>query len=205
MKHSHPPIRFVYFDIGGVFLKWKGAFDVLAIKHKKSKREMEEAFDRYDELTMRGSIVPQVMWEMVQEELQIPSTDYADWHMVIRETFIPILETHRFARSLIKKIPIGILSNIDKGIYDLNIRNGFVPNLAYSAVIQSCDIGIIKPETKIYEHARVKTGVSSEHLLFVDDVQKNLDGASALGWQTFLFDTDHPHASVGNLQSLLGM
>eukprot|EP00871_Galdieria_phlegrea_P004555 jgi/Galph1/50/GphlegSOOS_G4799.1 len=51
----------------------------------------------------------------------------------------------------------------------------------------SCDIGIRKPDLKIYQYALEKLQVSPEHCLFIDDRQVNCDAARKLGLHTIQF------------------
>jgi 2-haloacid dehalogenase len=59
----------------------------------------------------------------------------------------------------------------------------------------SGEIGVIKPERGIYDHHAKTFGLEPAASLFIDDSQKNVDGARAAGWQAVLF-TD-----VGALES----
>ena len=51
----------------------------------------------------------------------------------------------------------------------------------------SGEIGIIKPERAIYDHHVAAFGLEPQATLFIDDSQKNVDGAKAAGWQAVLF------------------
>ena len=55
----------------------------------------------------------------------------------------------------------------------------------------SGEIGLIKPDREIYEHHVKAFGLEPAATLFIDDSQKNVDGAIAAGWQSVLF-TDAP-------------
>jgi 2-haloacid dehalogenase len=55
----------------------------------------------------------------------------------------------------------------------------------------SGEIGLIKPDREIYEHHVKAFGLDPAATLFIDDAQKNVDGAIAAGWQSVLF-TDAP-------------
>lgn len=54
-------------------------------------------------------------------------------------------------------------------------------------VTVSGEIGLIKPDREIYEHHAEKFGLEPTATLFIDDSQKNVDGAKAAGWQAVLF------------------
>ncbi|UCI32598.1 HAD family hydrolase [Mesorhizobium sp. B4-1-4] len=51
----------------------------------------------------------------------------------------------------------------------------------------SGEIGKIKPDRDIYDHHVAAFGLEPSATLFIDDSQKNVDGARAAGWQAVLF------------------
>ncbi|MER8865488.1 HAD family phosphatase [Mesorhizobium sp. M0751] len=51
----------------------------------------------------------------------------------------------------------------------------------------SAEIGLIKPDRAIYDHHIAAFGLEPSATLFIDDSQKNVDGAKAAGWQSVLF------------------
>jgi 2-haloacid dehalogenase len=58
-------------------------------------------------------------------------------------------------------------------------------------VTVSGEILAIKPERAIYDHHVKAFGLEPAATIFIDDSQKNVDGAKAAGWQAVLF-TDAP-------------
>ena len=56
-------------------------------------------------------------------------------------------------------------------------------------VTVSGEIGLIKPDRAIYDHHVSSFGLEPSATLFIDDSQKNVDGAKAAGWQAVLFTT----------------
>jgi 2-haloacid dehalogenase len=54
-------------------------------------------------------------------------------------------------------------------------------------VTVSADIRQIKPDRAIYDHHVAAFGLEPSATLFIDDSQKNVDGAKAAGWQSVLF------------------
>ena len=54
-------------------------------------------------------------------------------------------------------------------------------------VTVSGEIGLIKPDRRIYERHAADFGLDPAASLFIDDSQKNVDGAIAAGWQAVLF------------------
>jgi putative hydrolase of the HAD superfamily len=58
----------------------------------------------------------------------------------------------------------------------------------FDVVVDSCEVGMRKPEAAIYELTRSKLGVPHAGLFFLDDLGINLKAARALGWQTLRYD-----------------
>jgi len=54
-------------------------------------------------------------------------------------------------------------------------------------VTVSAEIGLIKPDRRIYDHHVASFDLDPVASLFIDDSQKNVDGAKAAGWQSVLF------------------
>jgi 2-haloacid dehalogenase len=51
----------------------------------------------------------------------------------------------------------------------------------------SGEIGMIKPDRGIYDHHAATFGLTPAATIFIDDSQKNVDGAKAAGWHAVLF------------------
>lgn len=80
---------------------------------------------------------------------------------------------------------IALLSNVYKHRAIIIRKNGdyrIFPN-----VFLSCDIGIRKPDKKIYEHVIEKLKAKPEECIFIDDREINLAPARKLGFKTILF------------------
>lgn len=72
----------------------------------------------------------------------------------------------------------------------------------------SGDLGLRKPDPKIYVHLLRDLDVHPSRVIFVDDRAKNLDAAAELGIQTVLFDFNRTgavsgHRTIDRLTSLL--
>ncbi len=54
-------------------------------------------------------------------------------------------------------------------------------------VTVSGEIGLIKPDRAIYDHHVASFGTKPSATLFIDDSEKNVEGAQRAGWQAVLF------------------
>ena len=151
---------------------------------------------QYDSVACRGVITAEEMGKKLEKDFKVKDGQTIDIKQLAIDNFKPLKETHDFINSLINKYNIGLLTNVYHDVYDLVLKHGFIPNLAYRAVIQSCHLGIIKPEKEIFHHAQKKAGVPHENILFIDDYHINVKSAMELGWQAVHFDTYDPHKSI---------
>jgi putative hydrolase of the HAD superfamily len=82
---------------------------------------------------------------------------------------------------------LGILSNMGDGVLDY-LRPRFSWLDQFDWLTWSCELGVVKPDPAIYLHTVKKLNVSPERALFIDNLQKNIDGAEAIGLQAALFE-----------------
>lgn len=90
-------------------------------------------------------------------------------------SFIP--ETKALMDELrVQGYQICLLSNITADLKDItfNITDDDKTFLSF-------ELGLIKPDPRIYETVLQKLNAKSEEVLFIDDLQKNIDAAQALG------------------------
>ncbi len=66
--------------------------------------------------------------------------------------------------------------------YDIDFFDGYVV---------SSDIGIIKPDRRIYDFFLKKYNLKAEECFFIDDMAVNIDGAKAVGMNGAVFKNDY--------------
>ncbi|MDF5751127.1 HAD family phosphatase [Spongiactinospora sp. TRM90649] len=74
---------------------------------------------------------------------------------------------------------------------------------AFDDIVISGEVGMRKPEPRIFEHALGRLGVSAEECVFVDDVEANVEAAKVLGI-TGIHHQD-PGDTIVRLEGLLGV
>jgi FMN phosphatase YigB (HAD superfamily) len=155
---------------------------------------------KYDDQVCRGNITPNELWELYQKELGFKENlDFIDYWV---SNFVKIKETHDLMSELVRMgIPIGLLTNIYLGVFDKALENGYIPRLSYSNVVQSCEVGAVKPERRIYEIAQNRLNIPPDNILFIDDKQKFLDPAKELGWNVLQFDENDVQNSISQIRA----
>jgi putative hydrolase of the HAD superfamily len=85
-------------------------------------------------------------------------------------------------------LSLAILSNMPFGVSRYLMANcewfSFFHHLIFS-----CDVGRVKPEPEIYENCLEKLDAAPAEVLFLDDIARNVEGATSLGIHGLLFDT----------------
>lgn len=86
-------------------------------------------------------------------------------------------------------VPVYALTNFGEG--PLALAEQAYPVLQeFDRRFVSGELGVLKPEPRIYEILEEQTRHPADGLLFVDDKPENIDAAAARGWKTHLFE--HP-------------
>jgi putative hydrolase of the HAD superfamily len=73
----------------------------------------------------------------------------------------------------------------------------------YHAVVISAEVGMRKPEERIFRHAADLLGLAPSECVFVDDIEPNVRVAEAIGMYGILHD--RPEESVAQLADLFGL
>ena len=73
----------------------------------------------------------------------------------------------------------------------------------FDAVVISAEVGMRKPEERIFRHAAGLLGLNPAQCVFIDDIEADVEAAEALG-MTGVLHTD-PAATAGRLAELLGL
>jgi HAD superfamily hydrolase (TIGR01509 family) len=106
-----------------------------------------------------------------------------------------------YARSLHGRVRLAILSNSGPGAREVEQeRHDFAA--LFDPIVYSHEVGLTKPDARIYELTAQRLGLPIGSLVFVDDVAANIDGARAAGMQAHLHtDTS---VTIAALDRLLG-
>lgn len=201
-KEPLSQIRFVYFDIGGVLYQFRsglrGIADVLQIPFE----ECEVIWQQFDNEVCRGTMSPQELWGEMKKATNYKGEDIDFLEFWVNH-FSPIPESHKLVHKLAKNYAVGLLTNIYPGVLELALERGRIPDVVYTSIVQSCEVGFVKPQPEIYEIAQRKAGVAPHEILFLDDSLVNINAARERQWKTLLFNRLIPPRSVDQVSRML--
>jgi putative hydrolase of the HAD superfamily len=124
-------------------------------------------------------------WESITRRLGRPTSEAK----FIREQFfagdVMDLVLLDFIRSLRPLYKTGVISNAWPDLRE-DLAEKKVDD-AFDALVISAEVGIMKPEPRIYQIALDQLGVTATEAVFVDDSPANVEAARALGMYGILF------------------
>ena len=148
-------------------------YDYLDVIHDRVKTEEEELLQFEGFFAAFSREVPRLnMTSRVCRALAEDHT-YNDGKFVfyddVKESLARLRKTYR----------LGVLSDTWPSLRRIFSNYGILD--CFEAFVLSCDVGVFKPDPKIYEALIQSLKLPPEQVVFVDDVIKNLEGAERAG------------------------
>lgn len=185
-------IRAVFFDLGGVLLRteYQAPRQYLAERFGMDYEDIERIVfgggsnDSAARATL-GEITEEEHWLNVMRVLRRPAGDY---ERIREEFFAGDVIDHSlldFLRSLKPKYKVGLISNAWSGLRSYIEREKF--DDAFHHMIISAEVGVAKPEAKIFHIALEQLQVKAKEAVFVDDVLENIEACAKVGMKGIHF------------------
>jgi epoxide hydrolase-like predicted phosphatase len=196
-------IRAVFVDFGGVLVR---------TEYQAPRQHLAERFGMDYEVLLNlvfnsesahkastGLISEDEHWAGVLRRLHLPESELSG----IRNEFfagdIIDLELLDSLRGYRRRFKVGLISNAFSGLRAWIIQNKFAD--VFDAMIISAEVGVEKPDARIYRIALDKFGVAASESVFLDDFEENVTAARALGMQAIHFT--QPETALEVLEKLL--
>jgi FMN phosphatase YigB (HAD superfamily)/DNA-binding XRE family transcriptional regulator len=200
-KRSQSGVRFVYFDINGCLVRfYHRAFTRIAQESGKSEDIIETMFWQYNDTANRGDFPMDEFNRILGDAFEL---DNFDWRKYYLDAIEPIDDMRTMLEWASEHYHVGLLSNILPGLIKQMIEKGYLPDLSYDVIIDSSEVGFIKPEPEIFELAQSKANVTPEEILLIDDTRANLMAAGKAGWHTMWFDGYRTEESTARIREAL--
>jgi FMN phosphatase YigB (HAD superfamily)/DNA-binding XRE family transcriptional regulator len=200
-KTAKNGVSFVYFDVNGVLVRFfQRAFTALAHDTGVSPDGIEALFWRHNDAVNRGEMSLDEFNSILAKHVGLPSVSWMDYYL---SNIDPIIEMHEVVAWASELFRIGLMSNIMPGFLQEMINRKLLPQVHYDAIIDSSQIGAIKPEAAMYDAAIKASGVQSSEILLIDDDRMNLMAAEKLGWHVMWFDDYHASENQARIKQTL--
>ena len=200
-KRSKTGVRFVYFDINGTLVRfYQRGFTEAARDLGVATDAVENLFWRHNDELNSGRCSLEEFNHQLSKELG--ATGF-DWHKYYMENVQVMPGMAELLSWCAEYYEVGILSNSAPGFIDELKQKGLIPDVQFKAVVDSCKVGTVKPEPKIYEVAQELAAMEPNEILLIDDTRPFLTAADRAGWQVLWFDEDNPEASITRIKKHL--
>lgn len=196
-------VKAVFFDIGGVILRteYQAPREHLAERLNLTYEEVYKAVFESD--TSRraslGAISVDEHWIAVTRTLGRPASEARAIHDEFFAGDVIDKNLLDFIRSLRPRYKTGVISNAWPDLRAYIHEHKF--DDAFDFITISAEIGVMKPQPKIYQLALEQANVRASEAVFVDDMPANIEAANALGMRGVLFHD--PHETLAELKSFL--
>lgn len=202
--------KFIYFDLDDTLLDHKSAEaaalkDVLKNFPLFKKIAADKLIDVYHQVNSQqwllyssGDIerddLQRNRFEQTLQQLALDGSQYkevGDYYMQCYRNHWQWIDGAQSAyQKVVKKYPVGILTNGFAETQKLKF-NEFSLNDTAEHVVISEDVGALKPDPKVFEHATDLACVAPEDILYVgDSFTSDIKGGATFGWNTAWFTSN---------------
>jgi epoxide hydrolase-like predicted phosphatase len=184
-------IESIIFDLGGVLITDVPLWEIAGELSERFSIPADELHSylyptpHWTRLTS-GQITEDEYWDNFLRLARV-DVDKTELKKRVRLELRPLEENARVLPLLKPRYKLAALSNHAKEWAEF-MQKGFDFFGSFDQIIFSCDVGLRKPDPRIYELALTKLGSAPEECLFVDDKKRNTDAADALGMRTLTLD-----------------
>lgn len=200
-REAKKSIKFIYSDMNGVLVGfYHRAFGAIAKETDCNLELVETTFWHYNDAANRGEMTMDEFNEAFANHLGVEKLDWKEHYM---RAVKPIKVMQKCLEEIHGEVKIGLLTNTMPGFVAELKNNGIMSDINFDVIIDSSEVGMIKPSSTIYELAEKKSGFSGGEIMFIDDSRTNLTHAEKLGWQVMWFDDYEPEESVRRLKEVI--
>jgi HAD superfamily hydrolase (TIGR01509 family) len=183
-------IRTVISDLGNVILWFDNSifFKKLSAHCSSSEEEVREAAHTnlgLIRLFDTGQIAPQEFYSRIVKELkaQIDQEHFFDIYCDVFSLNMAVLKILQKLKGSCKLV---LLSNTDVCRFGF-IRKRFPEILIFDEYVLSFELGVMKPDPAIYVEALKKAGAEPQECVFIDDLERNIEGSQKMGMRGILY------------------
>ena len=195
--------RAVFIDFGGVIVRTedKGPRTRQAERLGMKSRDLEKIIfeSETSQRASTGEIPEEAHWQAVAEALGVsrPESDKITAGFFSGDRVDAALLD--FLRSLRPERKVGLISNAWSGLRALITLQKIED--VFDEMIISAEVGLIKPDPRIFLLALEKLGALPEESVFLDDVLVNVEAARSVGMSAIQFT--QPEKTLEELKQLL--
>jgi putative hydrolase of the HAD superfamily len=186
---SPNPVRAVFFDIGNVLLRFslQEVLRHVAWELRQHPLKLAKYLWNSDigERIERGEVSGDQLYEIFCKELGYTGS-FAQFRLLWCDHFTLDRSSYAILKKTAKNVPTYLLSNTNALHIDFIRERYEFPSLVKGSIL-SHELGLRKPDPKIYHAALKMSGTKAEETVFVDDLKANVKSAGKLGMVAIRF------------------
>ncbi len=176
-------IKAVLFDCFGVL--YPDTYWTIVKRHAQHFTEQKHTFRDLLRQADLGMLTREELWEDAAALLEMPVATLRSVQADLDCLDPHLLELIRTLRA--DGLKIGMISNIGEGYIDSIFSK--VDRFAYfDDFVLSSEVGLIKPDHKIYELAAERLHVAPSECIFIDDIARNAHAAEDVGMHGIVYE-----------------
>ncbi len=179
-------IKIIAIDFGGVYFTWsdkKAVKDLCKITGADSKSVRSSMHKHIKKLHVLA-ITEKQYWHRFCKDIG-KNINHRLLQKTIESQCKPIYPVIRFVEQLRKNYKIALVSNFTPLLDDYDKKYHFYKNFDY--LLSSHMVRLRKPHAPIFKLLIKRTKAKPEEIIFIDDLQRNINGAKKVGIKTILF------------------
>jgi putative hydrolase of the HAD superfamily len=182
-------VKALIWDFEGVLLQ-TGEVDVAAAAAKRLNvpdEDVREIFkgDFNDRMDL-GEFTQDEYWEHVLHALDLPENRKENLNDFFYKDLYVDQDVLNDVRQYRQTYKTGLLTNFSR-ILPFMLENHWKVDGAFDEIVISSEIGIIKPDPRIYRYMLDKLECSASEAVFIDDRILNVEAAREVGLEAILF------------------
>jgi epoxide hydrolase-like predicted phosphatase len=197
-------IRAVVFDMGGVLVRTENRAPRTQLAARLGLTYDELSASVFDSKSahqaMKGEITTAEHWEAVRKTLGVTKEEFALVPLEFWGGDALDQKLIDYLRSLRPHYKTALLSNAWDDLRQM-IEEVWKIDDAFDEILISAEVGLVKPDQRIYKKIISDLGVKPAEAVFVDDFPHNVEAAKAAGLDAIHFLG--PDQALGELLSLL--
>ncbi len=182
-------LRAIFFDVGGVLLRteYQAPREHLAERLNTTYEDLVQIVFESESSNRAslGEITADAHWDAVTRRLRLPASEAKELRREFFAGDIIDRELVNYIRTLRPRYKTGVISNAWPDTREYLTTNKLAD--AFDILVISAEVGVMKPDPKIYQIALDQLQVQPGESVFIDDTAPNVEAARAHGMRGILF------------------
>lgn len=179
----------IIFDFGNVLVHWE-PYKIIQkfFPNDQPKEIFKKMYEVWIDLNL-GKLKEEEAIKLYQQQLNVEEVILKDLMHELKTSQTPIPGSIELLKRLSESKEVelyAITDNIREFIKYHEINSEFIKYFQNKVVV-SADVGLLKPSREIYEYLLKTYNLDPSKSIFIDDVARNVEGAKAVGIESFQF------------------